>query len=158
MCPGPGQQHLTDVPVSKQMILIAGSFRVSLFIDMRCLWNLRKLSGYFMIIRRPINLFVYQWHFTMSTSTMPFFITSNDHQFGCPILCMGTYSQWCFVHRHHNNTWYTKPIDCREPRNVKFTRLYDIFHRTRGTMSHLEPALIRTIFSMLFYSPHRPRI
>ena len=36
MCRGPGQPHLTDVPVSKQMILIAGSFRVSLFIDIRC--------------------------------------------------------------------------------------------------------------------------
>ena len=25
MCPGPGQPHLTDVPVSKQMILLRGS-------------------------------------------------------------------------------------------------------------------------------------
>ena len=25
MCPGPGQPHLTDVPVSKQMILLGGS-------------------------------------------------------------------------------------------------------------------------------------
>ena len=41
--------------------MIAGSFRVSLFIECGGADNLEKRSGYFMIIRWPINCFVYQW-------------------------------------------------------------------------------------------------
>ena len=44
--------------------LTTDSFRVSLFIDLRCPWNLGKRSGCFMIIKWPISWFVYQWrHF-----------------------------------------------------------------------------------------------
>ena len=43
--------------------LTTDSFR-SLFIDLRCPWNLGKHSGCFMIIKWPISWFVYQWcHF-----------------------------------------------------------------------------------------------
>ena len=50
-------------------VIIAGSFRVSLFIDLMCPWNLGKRSGCFVIdlIRWPISWFVCQWcHVTTS--------------------------------------------------------------------------------------------
>ena len=46
-----------------QFITFAGSFRVSLFIDLECLSDLGKHSGSFMITRWPISWFIYRWHY-----------------------------------------------------------------------------------------------
>ena len=57
--------------------LFAGSFRVSLFIELRCPWNLGKRSGCFMIIRWNISWFVYQRrHF--ATSPRHFLFISSE--------------------------------------------------------------------------------
>ena len=50
------------LPTELSQLGPTGSFRVCLFIELGYPSDLGKCSGCFMIIRWPINWFVYQWH------------------------------------------------------------------------------------------------
>ena len=73
--------------------VIAGSFRVSLFIGLVWPLDLGKRSGCFMIIRCPIGWLVYHWHHLCTSMQMSYVATSfffkrqNDHI--CDSSCSG---------------------------------------------------------------------
>ena len=98
--------------------VIAGSFRVSLFIGLGCLSDLGKRSGCFMIIRCPIGWFLYHWHRLCTSMQMSYVATSfffkrqNDHI--CDSICSGFSGSGnqkkgiqMYSIRHHlvKNTW-----------------------------------------------------
>ena len=56
------RQHHTPITPPPSTQLFAGSFRVSLFIDLGSPSDLGNNSGCFMIIRWPVSSFLYQWH------------------------------------------------------------------------------------------------
>ena len=118
--------------------LLARSFRINLFFALWCPSGLGKHSDCFMIIRWPINWFVYQWHYfcasmQMSNVAMSFLDkqqpneTNNDL---VNVVHMYTVSWYCKMTSLTSADW--PPSDCH-----KTARTFPRISRTPNSINKL---------------------